>query len=197
MVKAKDAAGNSSLGGSVEVTPIDNIPPSAPKNVAVTSISSLECTLSWTASTDNIGVVVYEIFISGDSIGNTETTSFKVTGLSPSTLYQITVKAKDAAGNSSMKSAVVVTTKAAGINSVGSYPDFTIYPNPARDYVLIDVPESLSGSVFIYNASGILVAEIAIQSNPFSIDVSAFPKGFYLAKINIDQKCITRTFIIQ
>ncbi|MCW5521243.1 fibronectin type III domain-containing protein, partial [Aureitalea sp. L0-47] len=67
--------------------------------------------LSWTASTDNVGVTGYDVYEGVTLIGNTATTSFNVTGLTAATSYSFTVVARDAAGNSSAASnAANVTT---------------------------------------------------------------------------------------
>ena len=197
VVKAKDAAGNYSEGGTVNVTPKDMISPTPPKKVISYNVTPTSCTVSWNASTDDIGVVSYVVYRSGDSIGITETTEFVVSGLQPSTLYQIMVKAKDAAGNYSMSSGVVVTTKGAGINTVDSNPVITVYPNPASDFVLISVPDGIPGAAIISNASGAVVAEMIIQTNTVRIDVSSFPKGFYVVRIYAGDESWTRSFFIQ
>ncbi|PKV52897.1 putative secreted protein (Por secretion system target) [Aquimarina sp. MAR_2010_214] len=101
---------------------VDNEAPSVPTNVTASNIGSTTVDLSWTASTDNIGVSVYEVFQGNTSIGTSTTTSFSVTGLTASTSYSFRVKAKDAAGNVSGNSSTVnvsttATPACAGINS--------------------------------------------------------------------------------
>ncbi len=108
-IKAKDAAGNSSASSSpISVTtsaPIpDNEAPSAPNGLSASNSTQTSTGLSWTASTDNIGVTEYEVFQNGMSVGTTSTTSFNITGLVANTTYNFTVKAKDAAGNVSNSS---------------------------------------------------------------------------------------------
>ncbi|MWC29711.1 fibronectin type III domain-containing protein [Paenibacillus sp. MMS18-CY102] len=93
----------------------DTVAPSVPANVTATASSSTQVNLSWTAATDNVGVVGYEIYRDGTLAGTSTTNSFGNTGLTASTSYSYTVKAKDAAGNvSAASSAVNVTTLAAG-----------------------------------------------------------------------------------
>ncbi|WP_257449830.1 fibronectin type III domain-containing protein [Archangium lipolyticum] len=94
--------------GSVDVQA-----PTAPTGLTATSKTSNSVSLSWTASTDNVGVTGYEVFIgAGTTAAATATgTSVTVTGLSANMTYTFTVKAKDAAGNrSSASSAYSVTT---------------------------------------------------------------------------------------
>jgi chitodextrinase len=59
-VRATDAAGNLSAYSSTASTSTpavpDTTPPTAPTNLAATAASSSQINLSWTASTDNVGV---------------------------------------------------------------------------------------------------------------------------------------------
>ena len=67
--------------------------------------------MSWTASTDNVGVTGYRIFDGATQVGTSATTSFTVTGLAPSSAHTYTVRAVDVAMNVSAPSnAVPVTT---------------------------------------------------------------------------------------
>jgi hypothetical protein len=67
-------------------------------------ISSTQINLSWTASTDNVGVAGYKIYQNNIQIGTTANTSYQSTGLKASTSYSYRVAAYDAAGNTSTKS---------------------------------------------------------------------------------------------
>jgi hypothetical protein len=70
--------------------------------------------LSWSASTDNVGVTAYDVF-QGSALATTVSgTSATVSGLTPSTMYSFTVKARDAAGNVSAASNAATATTAAG-----------------------------------------------------------------------------------
>jgi hypothetical protein len=60
--------------------------------------------VSWTASTDNVGVTGYKIYRNGSQIDTTASTSYTNTGLSGSTSYSYKVSAYDAAGNNSGQS---------------------------------------------------------------------------------------------
>ncbi|RIV46059.1 fibronectin type III domain-containing protein [Flagellimonas pelagia] len=105
-VFAQDAAGNVSIGGNTEtvvtLAPPDTEAPSAVNDLASSNITDTSVDLSWSASLDNIGVTGYLVFQDGIEIGSTGSTSFNVTGLSPSTSYDFTVFAEDAAGNTSV-----------------------------------------------------------------------------------------------
>jgi chitodextrinase len=75
--------------------------------------------LSWTASTDNVGVTGYQVLRAGTPVATVTGTSYSDSGLTPSTAYTYTVKAIDAAGNNSALSAplTVSTAPAANPNS--------------------------------------------------------------------------------
>ncbi|WP_051238803.1 fibronectin type III domain-containing protein [Gaetbulibacter saemankumensis] len=111
-VKAKDAAGNvSPASNTVTFTTIDTEAPTAPTNLAASNITDTTATLTWTASTDNVGVTTYEVFEDGiTSVGSVAGTSMNLTGLMAATQYNYTVKAKDAAGNVSPASNTVTFT---------------------------------------------------------------------------------------
>ena len=66
-VSAYDAAGNNSaLSAPASVsTQTDTTPPSVPANLAAQVVSSTQINLSWNASTDNVGVVGYNIYRDG------------------------------------------------------------------------------------------------------------------------------------
>jgi chitodextrinase len=92
----------------------DTTPPSAPTNLTSPSHTSSSVSLSWTASTDNVGVTGYQIFRNGAQVGTSTTTSFTNSGLAASTTYSFTVKATDAAGNVSATSNTINVTTSAG-----------------------------------------------------------------------------------
>ncbi len=118
-VKARDAAGNRSAASSahsVTTSPRpapDTVPPTVPGGLRSTGVSGSSVSLSWTASTDNVGVTGYEVFVNGGSGASATTsgaTSVTVTGLAANTTYTFTVKARDAAGNRSVASSGVSAT---------------------------------------------------------------------------------------
>ena len=95
-------------GGSEE----DTEKPTAPTNLASTTITSSSVSLTWTASTDNVGVNRYDIYVDNTYNTTVYSNNGTVSGLNPSTTYSFYVVAKDAAGNKSDNStAIQVTTK--------------------------------------------------------------------------------------
>jgi chitodextrinase len=122
-VLARDAAGNvSGPSNSVSVktpNPPDTTPPTKPSNVIATAISSTQVNLTWTASTDNVGVTAYNVMRDGQLIGTVNadqpgsSTQFGDATVEAGTSYSYVVTASDAAGNTSQAStAAQVTTPA-------------------------------------------------------------------------------------
>ncbi len=122
-VKAKDAAGNISAASNTAnvttLTPPDTTAPTAPTSLTASGTTQTTTNLSWTASTDNVAVTGYDVYQGATLLGSTTTaTTYAVTGLTASTAYAFTVKAKDAAGNISADSNTAnVTTLANSTNA--------------------------------------------------------------------------------
>jgi chitodextrinase len=104
-VTAQDSDGNTSTDTiTVTYSIPDTESPSTPTNLQATSVSLSQINLSWSASTDNVGVSGYRIYRDGTQIGSTANITYQDAGLSPSTTYSYTVSAFDAAGNESGQS---------------------------------------------------------------------------------------------
>ncbi|QQR43281.1 fibronectin type III domain-containing protein [Myxococcus xanthus] len=111
--------------------PPDTQAPSAPPSLTSTAKTHESVSLSWDASTDNVGVTGYEVFTNAGTSASASTTGathVTVTGLAANTTYTFTVRARDAAGNhSAASSAHSVTTS----------------PRPAPDTVPPSAPSAL------------------------------------------------------
>lgn len=117
---------------------VDNQAPTAPTNLTTNTPTSNSISLSWTASTDNVGVTGYDIYVNNalnSSVSGTSTTA-TVSGLLPLTSYTFQVIAKDAFGNASPKSNIASETTLDGPINVGNCgnEDFTNIPGNATDY---------------------------------------------------------------
>ena len=101
--------------------PGDTQAPTAPAGLLAPSTTSSSVSLSWTASTDNVGVTGYQILrapgASGGTftqVGTSTTTSFTSSGLTANTTYRFQVRAVDAAGNTSAVSNTVTAATQTG-----------------------------------------------------------------------------------
>src|SRR3989344_1578306 len=89
----------------------DTIPPTQPTNLTATPISQSQINLTWSASTDNVGVTGYKIYrcqgtgcTPTTQLATAPSTSYQDTNLSSATTYTYTVSAYDAANNESSQS---------------------------------------------------------------------------------------------
>ncbi|HVV18638.1 MAG TPA: discoidin domain-containing protein [Pseudonocardiaceae bacterium] len=117
-VRAHDAAGNQS-GNSNSVTRTgqtgDQQPPTAPTNLAVSTPTSGQITLTWGASTDNVGVTSYVVYRDGAVDTTVSGTTLTYTEAQPDTAtVMYSVVAKDAAGNQSAPSNTVTRQGSGG-----------------------------------------------------------------------------------
>ncbi len=162
-VAAVDAAGNTSAQSTALATSTlpDTTAPSVPTGLTSPNQTVNSVSLTWGASTDNVGVSSYRVFRNGTQVGTPSTTSFNDTGLTQNTSYSYTVAAVDAAGNVSAQStAFVVSTKSkpGDINSDGSVD--------INDLTILAANFGLSGKTF---AQGDLNGDGTVNIFDFSI----------------------------
>ena len=101
-ISAYDAQGNESSLTSVLAASTgssDTEAPTAPSNLVVTGYTDVSVGLSWNASTDNIAVTGYEVYVDGVLNQTVTGTSLSLLGLSSNTVYEFYVRAKDATPN--------------------------------------------------------------------------------------------------
>jgi hypothetical protein len=105
----------------------DTTPPSTPGTPSASNVTATSATLTWAASTDTggSGLAGYNVHreqgTNDPQLGQSATNSINLTGLTPSTQYQVYVRARDGAGNLSGNSGLVTfTTQAGGGGGGGS-----------------------------------------------------------------------------
>ena len=86
---------------NIQAAWLDLESPSIPQNLLVESVTSDTVSLSWDASTDNIGVVGYRVYRDKQLVQEVQGEQFTDTGLTEDTEYTYEVRAFDAAGNQS------------------------------------------------------------------------------------------------
>ncbi|NVK51447.1 MAG: endonuclease [Flavobacteriaceae bacterium] len=135
-IKAKDAAGNiSNASNTVNITTVDTTAPSAPTNLTSSNITQTTVDLSWTAASDNVSVTGYDIYQGASLLASTSSTNYNVSGLTASTSYTFSIKAKDAAGNTSNAS-----------NSINVTTDNTPATGTASDLIISEYVEGSSNN---------------------------------------------------
>ncbi|MFT7335635.1 MAG: endonuclease I/chitodextrinase [Porticoccaceae bacterium] len=129
-------------GGSADTTA-----PSAPTALAGSGTTQTTTNLSWSASSDNVAVSGYDIYQGTSVLGTVSSTSYNVTGLSASTGYSFTVKAKDAAGNISSASNTVNVTTAAYSASTATDLLFSEYIEGSSNNKALEISNTTGSSV--------------------------------------------------
>jgi hypothetical protein len=122
-IRAVDTTGAAALSNVAAVTTTADVtPPTAPGNLTVVSSTTSSVGLSWTASTDNVGVDHYAIYVNGVLTNVTTNLNFLVNALTANQLYSFYVKAVDGSGNYSNPSNQV---DAPAINNGLNYTYYT------------------------------------------------------------------------
>jgi chitodextrinase len=147
IVVAFDARGNEARSSIMPITtritgPVgtaDTQAPSIPSNVVSSGITQTSVTISWSPSTDNVGVTGYKLYRGGvlvTTLGNV--TTYTDSTLTKGTSYYYEIKALDAAGNMSMASSpLLISTE---INPVS----VMISPNSVVPGALVTVDWDIS-----------------------------------------------------
>lgn len=126
----------------------DTKAPTTPSNIISPSQTENSIALTWSASTDNVGVVGYDVYRGSQKVGTTSTTSYTDLNLKSGTSYTYQVQAKDAAGNmSNLSSVFTVSTKSSGTNPlpppnkkiIAYYPGWATY---GRNYQISSIDGS-------------------------------------------------------
>jgi hypothetical protein len=169
---------------------LDSQPPSAPTGLTASAASDITIALNWSPSTDNIGVVSYDVYRSttpgfvpsaSNLIGQAVGTTFNDVGLPAGTFYY-RVKAKDAAGNVSESS----NEAGASVSGDNSAPSVAITA-PANNAtvagtVAVTAVASDNGVVagvqFFLDGNPVGLED---TNSPYSIvwDTSAVPNGLH------------------
>ena len=121
------------------LTPPDVTPPSIPNGLVSSDIYQTGFTVSWNASTDNVGVTGYNVYVNGTQNNTSLITglSYELTDLNATTAYSITVRARDAAGNESNASTPLsVTTLGATVAGTENFNQRTVIASQSNPYDL-------------------------------------------------------------
>ena len=176
---------------STETPEADTEAPSTPLNL-VAAVDHTNIGLSWSPSTDNVGVTAYNVYQDGAIIATTSDVTHRLTGLTPQTKYILGVSAVDAAGNESGISTLEVTSGedetpdttpptvpgnlsgVTGAHSVLLSWDPSVDDRGVKGYVV-----SVDGTVFDTlsgNITSVLVDGLDAET-PYSFEVYSFDKA--------------------
>ena len=129
----------------------DVVAPSAPSGLnATTTTTSIN--LSWSASSDNVGVSGYKVFRDGVAAGNATSTSFTDKNLVPNSSYVYTVSAFDANGNVSKLSTPYTAKTVDDCPTCSKWMTEINFTQPTVDIINADEAKS-AGSLMVKNIS--------------------------------------------
>lgn len=168
---------------STSLPPSDTTTPSTPASLSATAISSSQINLSWTASTDNVGVTGYKIYRNNSQIGTSGTNSYSDTNLSPSTSYTYTVSAYDVAGNTSAQSSGVSATTLSGTTPPPPPPPTNSTKFSANQRIQTTSNLNVRSTA---SASGTLLGTQPLGSLGTIIGGGQSADGFYWWNVNYD-----------
>ncbi|GIJ68872.1 galactose-binding domain-containing protein [Virgisporangium ochraceum] len=178
-VKARDAAGNQSPNSNMVTrtgSTGDTQAPTAPGNLAYTQPAADQIRLTWTASTDNVGVTAYDVYANDALRGTVTATSYTDTQPATATVSYV-VKARDAAGNQSANSNTVTrvgtgggANLAVGKPITASSTVFTFVAANANDDNLTTYWESAAGAypnlLTVQLGANAAVTGVVVKLNP-------------------------------
>lgn len=187
-VLAIDAAGNRSVlsntatATTLAAPPLDVTPPTAPAGLtASVNDATRVINLSWSASTDDVGVAGYRVFRDSGStpIGTVTATTFSDSDQLGTHTY--TVAAVDAAGNQSAMSNMVVAT----VQVQEQLELLNLTLNPTR----VTAPASSTGTVILSGPAPAGGVSVALRS-------SETRKATVPASVTVPEGATSATFII-
>ena len=170
------------------------VPCGAPENNFTSNITSNSAALNWETTA---GGAQYQVkYKTANSTGYktvyTPSPKLILTGLQPGTKYQWQVRSKCWKEQFSSWSAINTFTTSAvfAANEIRQSDqvkktDVSVYPNPAKDYLLINMPQ-YSGRVKlnVYDNSGHLMVSAPVENTTrYKMNISNFKTGIYVLRV--------------
>ncbi len=88
--------------------------------VEASDVLEEEASLMWSAADDDLAVTSYGVLVNGSEYGTTSGTSYSLSGLSPSTGYNIQIEARDGNGNATAGPTTSFTTAIDFLDTIGT-----------------------------------------------------------------------------
>ena len=183
----------------------DTLPPTTPSLLTVKNIGPFGFTLTWTASTDNVSVSGYDVYLDGVLDTTVSTSQVILSDLEDSVTYTLKVIARDAANNSSLESDPMQVTTLSFVTGIRSdlsdNGQMLIYPNPAEGEEII-IHLDKWGSRFLTievsdNTGKILFRQREQASEGDIILRNTFKSGIYIVRINDGQSPVCQKLLVK
>jgi spore germination protein YaaH len=166
--------------------------------------SVLEASANWSANDPNSGIIGYEYAI-GTQPNDNSIVNWTPVGLNSSVtllsqnfvygdLYYFTVQGTNGAGLSGTQASngfrLIATS---GLNN-GEIEMPRIYPNPATDYLNIELSQTIE-EVSLYDMNGKLLFKVSVNAQSIPIDVVDFASGTYVLRLKTKSQVTEHTWI--
>lgn len=167
--------------------------------VSVFALSQEKVKVTWNASTDNVGVAGYNVWIDAEYEGTTQDT-FYTFNLEPGT-YMIAASAFDAAGNESDLSIPLLVDVFDRTEPTVPYDLMEVFPNPSLGAFNVQFNTDLfAATLQIYTPTGKLVYERDLPDSApghvESLDLTEFPNQPYVVVLQRDEERIGKTHLM-
>jgi hypothetical protein len=183
---------------TVDVTPVNDAP-------VITAASSLSLPRNGKLKIRLTDLTVTDIdntYPTGFSVTVEAGTNYTVVGNDSitssaplNTVLSVNVKVSDGAAFSNVfaVSVTVVAPLPTGLFSDISDAKIELYPNPATNYIVVDVPNETLTEAYIYNMTGNLVKTISVKEG--KTDISTLSGGVYFIAVNTANGVAVKRFI--
>ena len=160
--------------------------------------------LKWTAES---GIDYYQVYyrpVGAPGWLKKKSTSNQknITGLTCATDYQWKVRSNCAGTFSAFSATSTFTTAACRMDDMEDVtPEITLYPNPAADFMYIDITTEISNDmeVFVTDMSGRTISGLSFTNDEdmLVLDVAALPAGLYMLSVRQGDVTTTANFVKQ
>jgi len=165
-----------SLITAVVAPPADTVAPSAPTSLVATTVSN-SVRLTWTASTDNTGVVGYNVYKNSTKVGTVTTTSYADASVTSGTTYTYVVRAVDAAGNISNPSNSVSVTVPAATFAITGFSVAQGHGNPHTTPVTLTWSTNYASTGTVTYGSPAISVPFTTSATTHSVNISGLVTG--------------------
>jgi parallel beta-helix repeat protein len=183
----------------------DTLPPTTPMLLASKNEGPSGFTLTWSASTDNIYVSGYDVYLDGVLDTTVKTNRVILVDLTSSTTYTIRIIARDDANNYSEESdpiQVATLALSTGLKNVPTDCGIAlIYPNPVEEgefYIRLDKWDNPILTIEITDDTGkILLSQSVPASNGNLAIRKNLEKGFYVVRISDGENAVSQKLFVK
>lgn len=150
------------------------------------SVFSAQDVIAVASCPDTVATVKYETMRFGDvdagEVSNKRTVKLEISEFCPES-YKIPVIITISSQGQEIRTDTINIELSVGINNARTSTIY-IYPNPVNDILTIKALNSREAKLEIYNIAGIIVYRKDLRSSQETIDMSLYPEGIYLVKVN-------------